>query len=84
MFDPASGDEVTIQVQLDRTMKVKVSIYNTASVLIRTLVDEVKATDFDTAWDGVNARGSVISSGIYIVVIETEDWTERKKVVVIK
>ncbi len=84
VLDPTRGGKMTICVKLERAMRVKVTIYDLTGAVIKKLVDEVKATSFDVAWEGVNAGRRIVSSGVYIVAIETEDWSETRKVIVKK
>jgi len=84
VFNPQQGGEATVNVKLDHPSQVKVSIYDRRGRLIKVLVNEMKAGSFDAAWTGVNESGSVVASGIYIVTIETDTFTETRKIVVKK
>ena len=60
-------------------------IYNRSGELIRSLVDEqAEAGKYETSWDGRNARGDVVASGTYIIVVQTEEYTVRDKILVVK
>lgn len=78
------GEEAKVQVQLDHFTRVKVSIYDLRGRLVKVLMDEVKGSTFEAAWNGVNAAGSIVSSGVYIVTVETDTFTETQKVIVRK
>lgn len=84
MIDPTHGEKMVVHVRLDRPGKVKVSIYDRRGNLIRVLVDEAKQADFGVVWNGINAGGSVVPSGIYVVTVETSTFTETRKIVVMK
>lgn len=84
VIDPTRGEKAKIQIQLDHLTRVKVAVYDIRGRQIKKLVDEVRGTTFDTLWAGLNERGSIVSSGVYIVTIETDTFTETKKVIVKK
>ncbi len=85
VLKPSTQRPMQIAVYLEKSERVKVKIYSLRGKLIKTLVDEVvQAGNFEAIWNGVNKNGSVVRSGIYIVYIETESFTEKRKMVVIR
>ena len=58
--------ETTISYDVKGSQQVKIEIYNTKGQLIRTLVDEIKATGHHSVvWDGRDNHGSPVASGVY-------------------
>lgn len=58
----------TIGYSIDRDALVTLNIYNVAGQLVRTLVNERQSPEADrrmVVWDGTNARGHPVSSGVY-------------------
>lgn len=84
VINPLKGGKATIQVEITSPTRVTVSIFDRRGRPIKVLVDEVVATSFDTFWAGINEDGLVVSSGLYIVTIETNSFTETRKIVVRK
>ena len=80
-FNPVTTIEYIIPTRLHVTLEV----YNILGQKIRTLVDELKsAGDFQTTWDGKNANGVTVSSGIYFYRFRAEDFVETKKMIFLK
>ena len=69
---------------------VKITIYNTQDVVIRTLVLGHQTagyyTDRERAayWDGKNALGEPVASGIYFYQLETDEMSTLRKMVILK
>jgi hypothetical protein len=70
----------TIQYDLVKNSPVEISIYNIMGQKIETLVDQrQEAGHHQVIWDA-----SYVSSGIYFYKITAGDFTETKKMVLIK
>jgi uncharacterized repeat protein (TIGR01451 family) len=65
---------------------IKVKVFNKKTVCVRTLLNTktAQAGWMHVEWDGKNDKGANVASGIYIVVIETNCYTAREKVAVIR
>ena len=69
---------------------VKITIYNTQGVVIQTLeLGHQSAgyyTDRERAayWDGRNALGEPVASGIYFYQLETDEMSTLRKMVILK
>lgn len=82
---PACHQNTTIAVQLDRAQHVTIRIYTQAGKLVKVLEDRTApAGTFETAWSGANENGSVVRSGVYIVEIQTESFSEKRKLAVVR
>jgi hypothetical protein len=42
------------------------------------------AGTYRLVWDALNDSGQVVASGIYLVLVRSEDWRECKKIVFLK
>jgi len=79
------GDEMEIKLVTQKSVEIKIKIYNKNGVHIKTIVDEVKpAGVHNYKWDGTNDGGESVVSGIYILSIKTGDMVRTEKVAVIK
>jgi hypothetical protein len=74
-----------IAYQLPQPGKVSLQVYNIRGQLVRTLVDESKSAGYHTViWDSRNENGMEVSSGIYFYRIKTGNFTDTKKMILLK
>ena len=82
--------ETWIPYELATDTHVRITIYNTQGVVIRTLqLGHQSAgyyTDRDRAayWDGRNALGERVASGLYFYQLETDEMSSMRKMVILK
>ena len=82
--------ETWIPYELATDTNVKLTIYNAQGVVIRVLhLGQQSAgyyTDRERAayWDGRNALGEQVASGIYFYQLETDDMSSLRKMVILK
>jgi hypothetical protein len=80
-FNPATN----IEFVLSKSGQVKIEIFNILGQRIRTLVDEhLKPGHKVVDWDGRDDSGEEVSSGIYFYRLQTEDFTDAKKMLLLK
>jgi hypothetical protein len=81
-FNPVT----TIKYGIKDRAHVSLKVYNAAGQLVRTLIDEVRAPDEvkPVAWDGSNNAGQTVSSGVYFYKLVTKDFSQTKKMVLLK
>ena len=82
--------ETWIPYELATDTNVKIRIYNTQGVVIRMLQFGHQSagyyTDQDRAayWDGRNALGEQVASGLYFYQLETDEMSSMRKMVILK
>jgi len=77
--------ETTIRFSLPWEVDVKVDIFNEQGQFVNSLVDErLGAGDFEVTWDGTDANGNLVSSGVYIYKIKAPNLSFSKKVTFLK
>ena len=82
--------ETWIPYQLSEDSGVSVSIYDTTGQLVRTLSLGFQAAGFynsrDRAayWDGRNALGERVASGVYFYKLETPAFQQTKRMLILK
>ncbi|MCK5527078.1 MAG: T9SS type A sorting domain-containing protein, partial [Candidatus Latescibacteria bacterium] len=65
--------------------KVHLSIYNIAGQRVRTLVNGWREAGFRSViWDGRDRGGREVASGVYLVRLEGSDFTEAKRMVLLR
>ena len=82
--------ETWIPYELATDTTVKITIYNTQGVVIRTLALGHQSAGYYTGrdraayWDGRNALGEQVASGIYFYQFETDEMSSMRKMVILK
>jgi hypothetical protein len=80
-FNPSTA----IAFDMKQKDLVTIKIYNVAGQLVRTLVNEVKDKGSHTvAWDGTNDVGNTVASGIYFYEMEAGEFSQSKKMILIR
>jgi hypothetical protein len=77
--------ETVIELALPTTGEVSLNIYNVAGQLVKTLVNgTTPAGYYQIRWDGRDAEGISVSSGVYFYKITTKDFSETRKMLLVK
>ena len=82
--------ETWIPYELATDTTVKITIYNTQGVVIRTLELGHQSVGYYTGreraayWDGRNAFGEQVASGVYFYQLETDEISSLRKMVILK
>ena len=64
---------------------VTLKVYDITGKLVKILVNGVKdAGSYTVPWNGTNKNGSQVASGLYFYKMETEDYNETKKMVLLR
>jgi hypothetical protein len=65
---------------------VSLKVYNVAGHLVRTLVDGVQkpAVEYEVDWHGDNDVGQGVASGVYFYKLVTKNFSQTKKMVLLK
>jgi hypothetical protein len=80
-FNPAT----TITFSLPQESNVSIKIYDVSGTLVRTLVNDNRtAGEYSVAWDGQNDNGVRVSSGVYIYRLEVGNFTQTRRMVMLK
>jgi len=74
-----------IQYSIQKGSPVKLGIYNMKGQLVKQLIDEDKpAGSYQLNWDGKNDSGKDLTSGIYFYKMEAGDYSEIKKLILMR
>jgi hypothetical protein len=77
----ADGGQWTADSPIPTTLK----IYNVRGQLVRILVNEPKISGtYEVIWDGKDDRGEGVSSGVYFYKLKAGDYSETKKMILMK
>lgn len=77
--------ETMISYSLRSASQVKLIVYNVTGQEVATLVDEYKPAGSHTVrWRGLSDSGTQAASGIYLYRLEANDFSETKKMLLLK
>ena len=80
-FNPSTS----IQLSLPARTSVKLSVYDILGREVVVLVDgELSAGSYAVEWDGKDKTGSTVTSGVYLYKLETDKFSESKKMILMK
>ncbi len=80
-FNPST----TIEFSLERRSEVKLTVFSILGTEVKTLANaEFAAGRHSLEWDGTDAEGSQVSSGIYFYQIESNGIRAAEKMVLLK
>ncbi len=75
----------TIKFGLRSKGHVSIKIYDVAGRLVRTLVNEVRDVgQHSETWDGMNDHNSPVASGVYFYKMNTNEFEQTKKMVLLR
>jgi hypothetical protein len=84
-FNPSTTIRFGIPAHVVQGAAVQLRLYNALGELVRTLVDEkMFPGQYAVKWDGRNARGETVASGIYIYQLWTNGFKETKRMIFLK
>ena len=70
---------------LPRTSAVSLELFNVAGQRLRTLIDGRVARGYhEIVWDGLDASGKVVVSGVYLASVRTDGWRDIGRMVLIR
>ncbi|MDQ7799192.1 MAG: FlgD immunoglobulin-like domain containing protein [Candidatus Edwardsbacteria bacterium] len=82
--NPFSG-RTTISYQLAAEGRVKITVYNVAGQLVRTLLDEHQMTGrYSVAWDGRDQAGRQVSAGLYFYQLQAPNRTATRRMALVR
>ena len=80
-FNPST----TIGYSLSKRSPVKLSVFNNLGQQVKTLINSVQAAgEYEAVWDGLNELGGEMSSGIYLYRLETPEFSEARKMLLLR
>ena len=89
-FPNPFNPETWIPYQLSKATEVKIDIYDVSGHLVRSLdlgwqpVGSYMTSSSAAYWDGKNAVGERVASGIYFYTLQTADFAATRRMVILK
>ncbi|UCG62773.1 MAG: T9SS type A sorting domain-containing protein [Candidatus Zixiibacteriota bacterium] len=79
------NSHTTIPYSLENPARVDLSVYNLLGQKVKTLVSGSKpAGEHMISWDGTDSKGEPVSSGIYLYRLRAGDYTNSRKMLLLK
>ena len=80
-FNPITS----LSYNLPKDGSVKINIYDMMGRNVRTLVDGIQTAGLKSIqWNATNDLGQTVSAGVYLYTIEAGDFTQTKKMILLK
>ncbi len=84
-YPNAFNPKTNIRFTLPENAKVELKIYNSLGQTVKTLVNTNYVSGSHTVeWNGTDASGKLVSSGVYFYQIKSESFTQTKKMLFLK
>ncbi|MCD6378917.1 T9SS type A sorting domain-containing protein, partial [bacterium] len=77
----------TTTIKFDTKVKghISIQIYDVAGRLVNTLVNDVReAGSYTETWNGINNRGASVASGVYFYRMDTKDYSQTRKMILLR
>lgn len=85
LFNPNHGEKTTIKYAIANRGRTTIKLFTNTGLFVATLLDaDMPAGKGSLDWDGRNASGTVVASGIYIVRIVGPGISKSQKIAIIK
>jgi hypothetical protein len=80
-FNPST----TIRFSLPTEQNVRLEVYDMTGSLVKTLLNEaLRAGNKEVVWDGTNAAGGKVASGMYMYRLSAGNFVSAKKMILVK
>lgn len=77
--------DTTFKFSLKEQSPTRLSVYNLKGQLVNTLVNEVLGSGYhQVKWNGCDANNRAVSSGIYLYRLESKNYRETKRAILMK
>jgi hypothetical protein len=77
--------ETYIEYTLPADCQVTLAVYNILGQRVRTLINEYQSAGLKSVrWDGKNDSGNQVSAGVYFYSIKADNFTQAKKMILLK
>ena len=80
-FNPTTN----IKYEINKTSNIELTVYNLKGEVIRNLISKNEKAGFNViSWNGEDDYGAKVSSGTYIYKFKTPDFSDSRKMVLLK
>jgi flagellar hook assembly protein FlgD len=79
------SNKTTISFSLPQTTKVSIKIFDMQGELIKILAEaQMQAGAHEILWNAKDKKGNAVNAGIYFLKLEAGNYSQTKKLVVVK
>jgi hypothetical protein len=83
--NPGTGSRTFLLDIPDHAGPVRLAVYNVSGQCVRTVLDgAVERGRYECVWDGMDASGRAIATGVYFVRLEVDGRTDDQKIMVLR
>ena len=86
LFVPGT-DQVNIQITTaNYPNNINLRVYNSAGELVRILEDLSVPNAYSNTyvWDGLNVNNTKVASGVYLIVLKTDQYTKMGRILAVQ
>jgi hypothetical protein len=77
--------ETVLPYQISMPGAVQIKVYDLSGQVVRKLTNSYHtAGRYTVSWDGTNEQTDIVSSGVYLISLQTEITTETRKIMLMK
>ena len=86
LFPNPANPSATIVYELHRPATVRLSVFNLAGQLVKTLIggERKAAGTYEVTWNGRDSGGQEVATGVYLYRLEAGEFSETKRMVLIE
>ncbi len=85
IINPSQGEKAHIVYKTSSSGRYSVKIYDQSGRLVMTVFEgQRSAGNYEDVWAGINEAGKKVSSGVYFVRIETPEYKENRRILVVR
>ena len=75
----------TFYYSLEKSIKVKITIHDLLGRIVKTLFNDIQsAGNKSIQWDATNDKNEIVPAGVYIYTIQSGQYFQTKKVILLK
>ncbi len=79
------NSRAAIRYTIPHRSEISVRIYNVSGQLLRTLTDALQGPgDYTVFWDGKDAHGRDVTTGVYFYRLDAEQYSQTKKMLLLR
>ena len=79
------GTRIEFKLGGERPQPVTVKVYNSLGREVKTLLDAVRTPGrYTMTWDGTDAAGNALPSGVYVYVLRAERYADSRRMLLLR
>ncbi len=83
--NPSAAPTLRVRLPMQLDGRASLVVYNAAGRHVRTLLDNERVGgELEVGWDGRDAGGSRVASGVYWCRLDYEGWSENEKLLLVR